>query len=371
MTPPVLNKLGALACGSLAEFVHLTAEHRTAYHNKIASLNLPIDKEDSYSTNSLFYNTIAKDLPKARRIRFDDSVAKLVERTDKIPSEDMIGQLCLTTFAFDTMWIEGPMGPKATERLGALVKADQSTNSCRIYAVLERQDNPEFAYNKGRTRHEQYIQGGKVLDTYAVPITISPDGIRLDEDKLLAYTERFDKTYKRLGTEIDASRLIDVTYSAADYFTRLLVVMGSSHTGSDFNPNRNKAEIALDEKNRKRVRDGRTPILATTPVRIDLTRNMSLGMDDKPAANIQEFLGITQVKRSKLVCRPDGSLWLRKSDGMPWSREPHSRKTKNPQDRTNAERHVTVQKPDATIEISPDRPPQIVARPKPDGANLK
>jgi hypothetical protein len=266
--------------------------------------------------------------PSVKKVSFGPSLIELVERTQLIEPEEIIGHIKPDYLPFDQIWMEGPpfkIGDKFlgenNDRCGALITADHERKQFSFRMIAEESSAPDmkFDYERGGRRFPWHIHGGKSLTLHAdITTTVcSERGILLDEDAIFHQLEKnrkFTRSYgSKVGIEAEDLSLIDVYHFAGDFFARSFLTMGSPVVPHTMNWQKSAAEVAADRKSRERLRANGEPRTMLDPIDIDLARVSPRVSFTSAKEVLRELLGITDVRRSRDIISKYGIVFNRKA----------------------------------------------------------
>jgi len=329
---------------TLAELAYRTSlklaqAGKRALASKQSVENLKKDGFDPEITklSVILHDKVVATLPQIKRISIEDQPTRdLLASTISIPAEDVFAQLSHVALHFDELWIELPLGytiqgTKVWTRQGFWVKADPKAPHRFTFHIAMGGDD--------------FADGVVFLH----PMTISADGIEVDEDAVLKLAE-----YMELQTPSGISAGffgIDAFYDGADLLARLLLLLGSDRLPSNLGVGKTADEEAIEKKNRQRERMNLKPLLPATPVKVDLT-NIDLSDKNLTPKKLKALLGWTAVRRSKPILRKDGSYYRR---------SPHDRRIPSPVDRRLVAREIFVSARDVEFDLGDaERPPALI-----------
>lgn len=288
-------------------------------------------------------NDLARQIadPKCKPFICDPSFVQLVERTSKIPVEEMVGQIETVGVPFEKLWLEGiPLleAYSGIKKIGAVVKRDESSKGFTFQVVTQSATD-------------------NTVGAYTVLPRVTARGIDLDEKRLLEHLERTTAAAAEMSSLLNAkapdmSADIDLHYHVAEFLTRAFVVLVSQPKAHNLHTPPTSADLAAAKKlaaqNKIYAQMGRPPKLNFHRIIIDPTKVDSRLTGDAELKTLRALLGWTDVRQSRPIISKHGKVYTRQA---------HERRIPAPEDRRGMTvRKLTASDPSVALDISDQRP---------------
>lgn len=301
----------------------------------------------------------SKKHPSIKRFSYDQSVDKIMGTLRDIPFEDFTAQFKFFLMPFDAFWIENKplpvedQRPAEIQRKGFYVKRDLSNGDIVVRYVCEHTLADEKTVLPGtRATPKQWmaaigfhIKNDRFITADNLEIAFNENGFTVRDDKSIntaMMRKNSDPEKQAESRELDANIAKDVI--------RILVLLSSSNVQSNFADKRqtngpivSAAKDCADELANEGMRT----------IRIDLAPKLAKALLDRDHEQAKKLLGWTDVRRHRRTYHTKNGPEIRVI-------EPYERRIERNVDNRGAPRELTSSVGGLHVEISPDRPPEIV-----------
>ena len=301
------------------------------------------------------FNELVHLLPTAKRHSYDAKVDDTIQKIGAVPVEEFYGQLDKVVLPFQVLWLERKFSPlenaqsngKARPEIGYLIVADENTGnfSFQTFQSLRfSQDASPGGMNVVQAR-KMFKHGANASAPWAHAlagnrliyqetntwIRVDSEGVHFEDDKLLAqieHTAKFPSYHK------SPENVINALCREAEFLAKFFTMFSSPFSGHPNQLKKSAEDYEIEETNRKRIKNGRAPILPLTPIKSDLSKRAQSALEKQDIKEIRILLGWTSVRAASFD----------NSHGTKVKRKAHSRRIPADVDRREAPREITVSK---------------------------